>query len=133
MDIYFLTLKYIEWETHQIFSVPDVKNQKSITSILYRFAICRKLLREIIHLNFCFKISFKISLNLIITEASSPCSGAVKNSTHPFRSVYQTYFFSDVGMLIMIMDLIILMKSLTLTVNLSLTSTSSETLLLNVD
>ena len=31
MDIYFLTLKYIDWETHE-FCVPDVKNKKSLTS-----------------------------------------------------------------------------------------------------
>ena len=31
MDIYFLTTQYIEWATNQIFWVPNVKNEKSIT------------------------------------------------------------------------------------------------------
>ena len=34
MDVYFLTPKYIEWATRQIFCVPDVKNSLTLSVIL---------------------------------------------------------------------------------------------------
>ena len=34
MDIYFLTPQYIEWATHQIFCLPDVKNPLILNVIL---------------------------------------------------------------------------------------------------
>ena len=44
MDIYFLTLQYIEWEMHQIICVSDIKNEESLTPILYSTVISLKLL-----------------------------------------------------------------------------------------
>ena len=59
---------------HQILCVPDVKNKKSLNSILYFIASFPKLLRdfisELIYLKYAFNISCKITLKTIIIGAS---------------------------------------------------------------
>ena len=49
MDIFFLILQYIEWETQQIFSVPDVKKDLSVTLSLccYWIGLQRNLFEDL--------------------------------------------------------------------------------------
>ena len=47
MAMYFLTPQYMEWAKHEIFCVPNVKNEKSLTPLfpnLYYIASYLKLL-----------------------------------------------------------------------------------------
>ena len=62
-------VQYTEWIMHQIFSVLDVKNNKSLNPILYFIASFTKLLwdflSELLSLKYDFNIPFKITLKTI--------------------------------------------------------------------
>ena len=98
----YTTLQYTEWATHQIFSVLDVKNKKSLNPTSYFIACFPKFLQtshqfrliiSSISLKYTFNILFRITLKTIIIGTSSQFHDGAQLKFYPHFSSEILHFW----------------------------------------